>query len=141
MYSYNRRTASEVRDILHEEPSMLDASRYLENTTLSELDPAAIFYYRKHQGITFEHTDIIYMNEPVCPPENAVFYHAIGMHDVYNRRTRAILRDYFEFELTATFNRTRWFRYLGKWFRNEVACRMGAVGALLRHLLTLMACG
>ena len=46
--SYNRRTASEVRDSLHEEPEMLDASRYLEHTT--ELDPKAIFYYRKNQA-------------------------------------------------------------------------------------------
>jgi len=88
----------------------------------------------------FERTEAIYMNETVVPAETAILYHAIGMFDVYTTRTRHVLHNHFGFEFTEKVNLKRYGQYLGRWFRNEVACRLVPVGALLRHVLTLMSC-
>lgn len=52
MYTYDHRSrlAFDLRDQLHEEHSMFDASRYLKGPTLAAIEPKAVFYYQRHQA-------------------------------------------------------------------------------------------
>ena len=70
-------------------------------------------------GISFQSTPVVYMNSDDRLTVEAVFYHAVGMHDYYHGKTSQILKERLNYTTQIPFKVRRYLGYVWKWLAIE----------------------